>query len=77
LITYIDVGIELGDDYCRAGIMANKTFYLILDEHGNTAMPSYVTITENEMLFGFAAKQQAASNPKNTIYGFRRGFLRH
>ncbi|QKX64212.1 uncharacterized protein TRUGW13939_11385 [Talaromyces rugulosus] len=43
------VGIELGDDYCRAGIMVNKTFYLIPDEHGNTAMPSYVTITEDEM----------------------------
>lgn len=48
--------------------MVNNTSHLIPDEHGNTAMPSYVTITEYEILLGFAAKQQAASNPKNTIY---------
>lgn len=51
--------------------MVNKTFHLILDEHGHTAMPSYVTITEDEILLVFAAKQQAASSPKNTIFDFQ------
>lgn len=33
--------------------------------------PSYVAFTNEGPLVGFAAKNQAGSNPKNTIYDVR------
>ncbi|KAH8697451.1 heat shock protein 70 family [Talaromyces proteolyticus] len=65
------IGIELGDDYSRVGVILNDTFHLIPDEHGRTAIPSYVAFTESGTLVGFEAKEQAAKNPKNTIFDFR------
>ena len=35
-------------------------------------MPSYVAFTESERLIGEAAKNQAAMNPKNTIFDAKR-----
>lgn len=36
---------------------------------GNRTTPSYVAFTDNERLVGEAAKNQASSNPKNTVFG--------
>lgn len=38
---------------------------------GNRITPSYVAFTEEERLVGDAAKNQAAANPYNTIYGIK------
>lgn len=39
---------------------------------GNRTTPSYVAFTENERLVGEAAKNQASSNPKNTVFDAKR-----
>lgn len=38
---------------------------------GNRITPSYVAFTEEERLVGDAAKNQAASNPSNTIFDIK------
>lgn len=41
---------------------------ILVNDQGNRITPSYVAFTEDERLVGDAAKQQAANNPRNTIY---------
>lgn len=41
---------------------------ILVNDQGNRITPSYVAYTDEERLVGDAAKQQAASNPSNTIY---------
>lgn len=41
---------------------------ILVNDQGNRITPSYVAFTEEERLVGDAAKQQAASNPTNTIF---------
>jgi molecular chaperone DnaK (HSP70) len=52
--------------------MRNNTFELIADEQGRTVVPSYVAFTnKGTTLVGFEAMEQAASNPKSTVYDVR------
>ena len=39
---------------------------------GNRITPSYVAFTDSERLIGDAAKNQATTNPKRTIYDVKR-----
>jgi L1 cell adhesion molecule like protein len=41
---------------------------IIANDQGNRVTPSYVAFTDSERLIGDAAKNQAALNPKNTIF---------
>ena len=41
---------------------------ILVNDQGNRITPSYVAFTEEERLVGDAAKNQAAANPRNTIY---------
>lgn len=41
---------------------------ILVNDQGHRITPSYVAFTEEERLVGDAAKNQAAANPKNTIY---------
>jgi len=41
---------------------------IIANDQGNRVTPSYVAFTDTERLIGDAAKNQAALNPKNTIF---------
>jgi molecular chaperone DnaK (HSP70) len=41
---------------------------IIANDQGNRVTPSYVAFTETERLIGDAAKNQAALNPRNTIF---------
>ena len=41
---------------------------IIANDQGNRVTPSYVAFTESERLIGDSAKNQAALNPKNTIF---------
>jgi hypothetical protein len=63
------LGIELGRFESRVGIFRNNTLEIFADEQNRTAIPAYVAFRGwGSPLSGFAAKEQAARNPKNTIY---------
>lgn len=62
------IGIDIGASYIRIGIYRNDGVDIIPDEAGNRKIPAYVAFTEKERFIGDAAKNQAAMNPKNTVY---------
>ena len=45
---------------------------IIANEQGNRTTPSYVAFADSERLIGDAAKNQAAMNPKNTVFDAKR-----
>ena len=45
---------------------------IIANDQGNRTTPSYVAFTDTERLIGDAAKNQAASNPTNTVFDAKR-----
>ena len=42
--------------------------FSVANEQGSYTTPSFVSFTDKERLIGEAAKNQAAMNPKNTIF---------
>ena len=49
-----------------------KTARVIENAEGNRTTPSYVAFSSEERLIGDAAKNQAAMNPKNTVFDAKR-----
>lgn len=41
---------------------------ILVNDQGNRITPSYVAFTDEERLVGDSAKNQAAANPRNTVY---------
>jgi len=66
------IGIDLGTTYSCVGIFKNGRVEIIPNELGNRITPSVVAFTDEERLVGEAAKNQASSNPKRTIYVVKR-----
>ncbi len=64
--------IDLGTIYSYVGIFKNDSVEIIQNELGNKITPSVVAFTDEECLVGEGAKNQAALNPKRTIYSVKR-----
>jgi len=65
------VGIDLGTTYSCVAVWQeqHRRVEIIHNEQGNKTTPSFVAFTDKQRLIGDAAKNQAATNPQNTIFG--------
>ena len=67
------IGIDLGTTYSCVAVMKNGRVDVCPNEQGNRITPSYTAwIDGGQRLVGDAAKNQAASNPTNTVFDVKR-----
>src|ERR1700730_13848684 len=67
------IGIDLGTTYSCVGVYKDGRVQIVPNDQGNRITPSYVAFTESgERLIGDAAKNQAAINPRNSVFDVKR-----
>ncbi|CAJ2671073.1 unnamed protein product [Trifolium pratense] len=68
------VGIDLGTTYSCVAVWHEQhgRVEIIHNDQGNRTTPSCVAFTDKQRLIGDAAKNQAATNPQNTIFDAKR-----
>ncbi|KAI4352383.1 hypothetical protein L6164_006641 [Bauhinia variegata] len=66
------VGIDLGTTYSCVGVWKNNDVEIIINQLGNRTTPSVVSFKDGRRLIGDPAKNQAATNPTNTIFDAKR-----
>ncbi|CAN0879368.1 Heat shock 70 kDa protein BIP2 [Linum grandiflorum] len=67
------IGIDLGTTFSCVAVAINGRIEVIANDQGNRITPSSVAFSDSSELFvGEAAKNQAAMNPRNTIFDVKR-----
>jgi molecular chaperone DnaK len=67
------IGIDLGTTNSVVAVMENGQPKVIANQEGDRTTPSVVGYTrDNEFIVGRAARNQAVTNPRNTIYSAKR-----
>lgn len=67
------IGIDLGTTNSAVAVLEGQEAKIIANAEGNRTTPSFVAYQpEGEILVGQAAKRQAITNPKNTIFAIKR-----
>ncbi|XP_027931279.1 probable mediator of RNA polymerase II transcription subunit 37c [Vigna unguiculata] len=68
------IGIDLGTTYSCVAVWRehHSRVHIIHNDQGNNTTPSSVAFTDQERLIGDAAKNQAATNPQNTVFDAKR-----
>ena len=66
------IGIDLGTTNSCVAIVEGGIAKVIENSEGARTTPSIVAYAKDEILVGAAAKRQAVTNPKNTIYAAKR-----
>ncbi|MBF8246872.1 MAG: molecular chaperone DnaK [Rickettsia sp.] len=66
------IGIDLGTTNSCVAVMEGKDPKVITNIEGKTTTPSMIAFVKDEILVGDAAKRQAVTNPKNTLFAIKR-----
>ena len=66
------IGIDLGTTNSCVAIMEGTDSKVVENSEGSRTTPSIVAYTDKEELVGQAAKRQAVTNAKNTVFAIKR-----
>eukprot|EP00928_Gymnodinium_smaydae_P073173 TRINITY_DN56418_c0_g1_i1.p1 TRINITY_DN56418_c0_g1~~TRINITY_DN56418_c0_g1_i1.p1 ORF type:complete len:710 (+),score=227.97 TRINITY_DN56418_c0_g1_i1:38-2131(+) len=66
------IGIDLGTTFSCVAIMKESNVEIIANDQGSRITPSYVAFTPAGRLLGEAAKNEAASQPTQTVFDVKR-----
>ncbi|TKY64894.1 Mediator of RNA polymerase II transcription subunit 37c [Spatholobus suberectus] len=69
------IGIDLGTTYTCVAVWRHDRVEIIVNDQGNRTTPSYVAFNHTERMIGDAAKNQAATDPTNTVFGKKKKSL--
>lgn len=66
------IGIDLGTTNSCMAVIQNGKPEIIINKSGGRTTPSIIAFTENELLFGETAGNNARNDPANTVYDVKR-----
>ncbi|XP_077967163.1 uncharacterized protein LOC120343174 isoform X2 [Styela clava] len=68
----VAIGIDIGTTFLCVGVCVNGKVQIIPNEHEARLTHAYIAFTDEERLFGGAARHQAPVNLKNTLHSIKR-----
>ena len=66
------IGCDLGTGNSCVSVIENGTPTVIVNDTGDRTTPSFVSYKDGSIVVGKSAKNNAVTNPKNTIYAIKR-----